>query len=74
MRGHATAPFDLPVREHSCNGEPAPTTGIERVCNTCGASFLGLCRAADNMRGIWRSDPMRWFCSTECDERDRTLR
>lgn len=57
------AVIDRPVRQRSLNGVPKPETSIERVCQTCGASFVRSCK--DKLRGIWRD--WRWYCSEECD-------
>jgi hypothetical protein len=56
-----------PLRERSANGEPKPSTPIERACHTCGASFLGLAPGKTGERGIW--DNWTWYCSVECHER-----
>jgi len=54
-----------PVREKSACGQPQPKTGIERTCEACGASFLGLAAGKTGERGLWVAD-WQWCCSAEC--------
>ena len=54
---------DEPIRVRSPH-VPRPTTSIERTCEGCGASFLGLAFGKTGERGIWRD--WQWFCSIEC--------
>ncbi len=57
---------DVPVRQRSAKGYPRPTTGIERTCHECGASFIGLAAGATGERGVWVE--WFWFCSRECSD------
>jgi hypothetical protein len=52
------------IRRKSVKGEPKPDTTIERTCQECGASFVGLAAGTTGLRGPW--DEWRWFCSIEC--------
>ncbi len=62
MRESATCP----VRRKSACGQPRPNTSIERTCDACGASFLGLAAGKTGERGIWGG--WKWYCSAECAE------
>lgn len=55
---------NAPIRVKSANGQPAPKTSIERRCESCGASFLGLAFGLTGLVGIWQE--WGWYCSTEC--------
>jgi hypothetical protein len=55
---------DIPIRRRSAH-VPRPSNSIERTCEGCGASFLGLAPGKTGERGIWRE--WNWYCSTECD-------
>lgn len=57
--------MSYPFRQKSAKGQPRPNTTIERICRTCGASFVGLAAGKTGERGIW-SSPLGWFCSIEC--------
>ncbi len=61
----ATEPVaESPIRQKSANGQPRPTTSIERTCKRCGASLVGLAPGKTGERGIW--DSWAWYCSQEC--------
>lgn len=60
----ALAASGYPFRQKSAQGQPAPKTGIERRCRTCGASFIGLAPGKTGEAGIW--DDPHWYCSVEC--------
>lgn len=53
---------DWSIRQKSAEGKPKPTTSIERTCQGCGASFLGLAPGKTGERGVWRE--WCWFCSS----------
>jgi hypothetical protein len=59
---------EYPMRQKSANGEPKPTTSIERTCVKCGASFLGLAFGKTGEVGPWID--WRWYCSVECAPAD----
>lgn len=59
------APGRYPLRQKSAHGQPRPNTSIERRCEACGASFIGLAPGKTGEAGIWDARP-RWWCSVEC--------
>jgi hypothetical protein len=59
-----TTGTDYPVRQKSARGEPRPQTSIERCCQSCRASFIGLAPGKTGEAGIWHN--WRWYCSAEC--------
>ncbi len=57
-------PALYPFRQKSAQGQPKPNTSIERRCQRCGASFIGLAPGKTGEAGIWHA--WRWYCSVEC--------
>ena len=64
MTGEPVVTKAYPVRQRSAGGQPRPDTTIERTCQRCGASFIGLAPGRTGERGLWRE--WEWFCSVEC--------
>lgn len=54
-----------PFRQKSAQGQPKPNTTIERRCQKCGASFIGLAPGKTGEAGIW-DNRSRWWCSVGC--------
>ena len=53
-----------PFRQKSAQGQPKPHTSIERRCQSCGASFIGLAPGKTGEAGLWHD--WQWYCSVEC--------